>query len=312
MTNVNKMIIDKPCNIHKKKLEIEISYFDFETGKKHNEYLDPSKIKEDIILTRNSSISTGIFKLNPNLNIIIVHHGKPTHSIISLEKMPLIFKNQKIFDKVSKYKKRKLAYVFAKGVCSGRIKVLFRLNEKRNNKDVKNILKKMRELDRKLILAKDINEIMAYEGNTAKLFYKGLSKLNEEFNFKRDRFGKDIVNVLLNISRGVLRNRILTRLLIRGISPHNSFLHINHHSNNSLVFDFSEFWIPTTDKLVFYCINKGIIKKFDIDKEGRINKKGLQKICDLIDKRINVKEIDKKIDEFINYLKTGNKFSWKI
>jgi len=305
------MIIDKPCNIHKKKLEIEVSYKDFDTGKISNTYLNPNKLKEDIILTRKSSISTEIFKLKPDLNITIVNHGKPTHTIINLNKLPLILKNEQLFEKLSKYKRKKLAYIFAKSVCIGRIKTLFRLNESRNNEEIKEVLKEMRNIDKKLINFKTINELMAFEGNVAKLFYYGLSLLDDRFDFRRDRFDIGIVNVLLNFSRGILRKRILNRLILKGLNPYHSFLHKNHHSNTSLVFDFSELWLPYTDKLVFYAINKGIIKENQIDNEGRLNKKAIEDMVNLVN-RISNKEIDKKIDEFIGYLKKENKFNWKV
>ena len=61
-----------------------------------------------------------------------------------------------------------------------------------------------------------------------------------------------------------LRNKIKYRLYLNGINPYHSFLHNNHRNQESLVFDFAEFWIAYVDKLIFYSLEKGIIKEKDM------------------------------------------------
>lgn len=304
------MIIEKPCRLYKKKLEIGVGYHDLSTDKKSNIYLNPAEI-EEIVLTRPSSVSTEIFKLNPEISVLIFNRGKPTHTIISMESLPKIFKNEKLFNELTNYKKRKLMWVFCKAVCSQRIKILSRLNETRKSKVITSFLESMRELDRKLINAKSREELMGLEGNIAKRFYKSLAELNPLFNIVRNRESNDLMNVLMNYSHTILRNKVNYRIIINGLNPYHSFLHVSDGIKPSLSFDFSEFWIAYTDKLMFYALDKGVIKKRDITEEGRINMNATKKIISLINKRIPSEEIDKKIKEFISYIGGNGRFSFK-
>jgi len=306
------MIIDKSCSLYKKKLEIGVGFFDFNTKKKSNIFLNPKEVT-DIILTRSSSISSEIFKLNPNINILLFNNGKPTHTIIPINNIPKILRNEELFYKLPKYKKRKLAWIFCKGVCSNRIEVMSRLNETRNNGTIKQALEEMRVLDKKLIKAKTNNELMGIEGNIAKRFYFCLSELNNSFGVRRDRFSRDIVNVLMNLAHTILRNKIKYRLILKGLNPVHSFLHGRENRyEDYLVWDFAELWIAYVDKLIFYSLEKGIIKETGVEENGRLKEEYKNKIIKLVDERITSKEIDKKIDEFINYLKGKGRFNWKV
>jgi len=306
-------IINYPCNVKKENLGIRIKGFDFNTKENKTLLLNPTKIDEIILTKQPSSISTGIFELNPNLTISIFNRGNPSHFIIPSKNLPKILKNEELFFKLSKYKKRKLMWTFCKAVCSGRIKVLSRLNETRKNENIKEILKEMRNLDRSLINAKTRQEIMGIEGNIAKNFYFALSEMNREFAFefeRRDRRSIDVINVLMNFMHTVLRNKIQQRLILNGINPYHSFLHENHRGQPSLTFDFAEFWIAYIDKLIFYSLERGIVKKEDI-KNGRLKRASIEKCINLINLRIKNEEIDFKIKEFMGFLKGKNKFSWK-
>jgi len=304
------MIIDYPCNIHKKKLEICISFKNWDTGKNENKYFNPNEVQELILTRGNSSVSGSIFKLNPNLNIMFFSEGKPIANVLPMNKIPKILKNEELFYKLSKHKKRKLAWIFCKAVCSQRIKVISRLNETRNNEIVKQELIQMRKLDKKLSKAKTNEELMGIEGNIAKKFYFCLSNFNKLFNVKRNRFNKDIVNCLMNLSHTIIRNKIKYRLFIKGISPHHSFLHKRDNRNEDyLVWDFSEFWVAYCDKLIFYALERRIIKENDII-DGKLKMNEKNKIIKLVDKRISNEIIDNKINKFIGYLKGKNRFSW--
>jgi CRISPR-associated endonuclease Cas1 len=304
------MIITNPCSLYKKKLEIGVGFFDYNTKKKSNIFLNPMEVS-DIILTRASSISSEIFKLNPNINILLFNNGIPTHTIIPIDNLPKILKNEELFYKLSKHKKRKLAWIFCKGICSNRIEVISRLNETRNNEVVKETLKEMSELDKKLINAKEINELMGFEGNIAKKFYFCLSQFNKLFNVNRDRYNKDIVNVLMNLSHTILRNKIKYRLFLKGLNPSHSFLHGREsRCEDYLVWDFAELWIAYVDKLIFYSLEKGIIKEDSVI-EGKLNEDSKNKIIRLVDERITNEMIDEKINDFINYLKGTGRFNWK-
>jgi len=308
------MIIENPSRIRKENLRIEINSYDYKSNKKINHHIDPKDIKE-IILTKPSSISTEIFKLKPDLNIMFFNKGNLVGVINPIDNLPKILKNEELFNKLSKYKQKRLRWIFCKAVCSSRIREISRLNEIRKNKIVQEALNEMRLLDKKLIKSKSREELMGLEGNIAKIFYFCLSEFSEIWDkeFKtRDRNSRDIINCLMNFSHTILRNKIKYRLLLNGINPYHSFLHNNHRNQEYLTFDFAEFWIAYVDKLIFYSLEKGIIKITDLNKDGLLNEKAKINIIKLINKRISDDNIDKKIKQFIGYLKSKNTFNWKL
>jgi CRISPR-associated endonuclease Cas1 len=308
------MIIKNKCKIYKKKLEIVIGYYDLNKNEKKNVYYNPKDLKgKNILLTKDSSISTSIFKLQPDLSISVFDYKKKciTHTLMSLDNISEILKNEKYFYMLNSYKRKKLAYIFCKGVCTDRIKILFDLNRVRKNKKIIELLKQMRLINAKLIKSKDKKELMGYEGNIAKSFYYGLSIIDKRWNKVRDTKSKDIINILMNFAHTIIRNRILLKMIEKGINPNQGFLHDNERNETFLVFDFAELWIAYIDKLIFYAIERKIIHEEDI-KEDRLNDKAIENIITLINQRVTDEEIEKKLDEFLLYLKGVKKrLSWK-
>jgi len=277
-----------------------------------SEYLIPKDLN-DIVLTSQSSISTEIYKLNPELNITILSKGSIVASVNPANNISKIIRNERLFNSLSKYKRRKLMWTFCKAACSSKIKILSRLNEERKDDEIKTNIEKMRVLDKKLKELKSREEMMGVEGNVAKIFYSSLRKLGEEFSsdFKsRGRYESGIVNSLMNFGHTILRNKIKNRLTANNISSCHSFLHKEDGYNDTLVFDFSEFWLAQVDKIIFYSINKGIIKLDEIKKDGKLKETARLKIIELISSRIENKNIDIKIKEFKGFLKSKNNFSW--
>lgn len=308
------MIIKNQCKIYKKKLEIVIGYYDLNKNEKKNVYYNPKDLKgKNIFLTRDSSISTSIFKLQPDLSISVFDCKKKciTHVFMPLNNISDILQNEKYFHMLNSYKRKKLAYIFCKGVCTDRIKILFDLNRVRKNKEIINLLNQMRLINAKLIKSKDKKELMGYEGNIAKSFYYGLSIIDKRWSKVRDIKSKDIINILMNFAHTILRNRILLKMIEKGINPNQGFLHDNGRNETFLVFDFAELWIAYIDKLIFYAIERKIIHEKDI-KEDKLNDKAIENIITLINQRISDEEIEKKLDEFLLYLKGAKKrLSWK-
>ncbi len=300
------MIIDFSCKVRKENLRILIE------GKERNIHIDPKQIDE-LILTKKSSVTSEVYKLKEDLNIIFFSQGMPVCSMSPLNNIPKILKNEELFNKISKYKRRKLTWLFAKSVCSKRIKEISRLNEKRHNQKVKQRLEEMRRLDRELIKQKERNKIMAIEGNIAKIFYSCLKEFSTTWrdNFKmRDRNSKDIINVLMNFTHSLLRYKIKYRLMIKGINPYHSYLHKNDRNEPFLVYDFSEFWLAYIDKLIFVLIENGIIKENSVNKQGCIKEEKKKKIIEKVNQKVPEKQIDKKIEEFKGFLEGKNNISW--
>jgi CRISPR-associated endonuclease Cas1 len=305
-------IIEDKCQLKKENLGIRLYSYNFNKKEKYTEVINPKEL-DSLILIRPSTISTDIFKLNPNIQVTIFNNGNPTHLIYPINSTPKIIKNYIKLNNLSSFKKKKLGYVFCKGVCSNRIKVLSRLNEIRKNKFVSNTLKEMRILDRKLIKCKNKKEMMGLEGNIAKKFYIALNELNPQFESKRIRNSRDLSNILMNFYRTLLRTKITLRLNSFNIPLNYGFLHEKKDRNQPyLVWDFAGLWIPYIDKLVFYTIERQIIKEEDILENGRLKNDAIKKAVNLINARISNEDIDNKINQFLNYVESKGRFNWKI
>jgi len=222
---------------------------------------------------------------------------------------------------LNKTQQKKLAYIFCKAVSRKRIEVIKRFNEKRNNLLLKERLKEMRLQEKKLIKVKSIEELKSIEGNIAKHYYVCFKELlPKEIGFEsRNRDNQDVFNAVINAIHSLLRTTINQKLTIKSINTSFGFLHYQKdHNKPFLVWDFSEFWLPYTDKLAFYLVNKQIIKSNQLIKaqnnHGKwLNKKAWHSIHKIFEERISEKIIDSKIQEFIDFIeKKKNRFSWSI
>lgn len=302
-------IIEHPSELKKENLRIFSKGYDYTNSVASNHHINPNEVDE-IILTKPSSISTEIYKIKPDLNILFFSKGDLMAAVMPVDNLPTILKNEKMFSKISKYKQKKLCWTFCRAVCSSRVKIISRMNETRNIIEVKKILERMRIQNKKLNKNLPREKLMGIEGSIAKDFYGCLKIFNKEFNDtfkKRDKDSSDIVNSLMNFGHTVLRNKIKYRLFANGISPYHSFLHNNNRDQEFLTFDFAEFWIAYVDKLIFYSLEKGIIKY----KHGRLSVSTKKNIIKLINDRISEKQIDCKIKEFKEYLNGNGNFRWK-
>lgn len=313
------MILDKPTKVCLDKQEILFSEFDFANKKNVNTRVPFSQVEDLAFISDKSSVSKGALKRLQGKSVSFISKGEPTALVFWLNEHNKFFHYSKKMSELPKSKKRKLAFVFCKGVCNGRIKEIRCLNKKRQDAFLAERLKAMKELNAQLKrVYRNDAELKAIEGNIAKHFFACIRHLlpkNVGFE-ERNRFGKDLYNALLNASHGLLRQKIARHLLAIGLNPVFGFLHFqNSKSKPFLVWDFAEFWVAYLDKLCFYAVNKGIFSEADLvnAKSGNgkwLNKQGWQKLYKLMI-RVDENKIGTKAVEFCDYL-DGKKarFGW--
>ena len=331
--------ITNPCKIKKDKEEILIcetitpnnhvqkyKVDNAEQIQKITTRFKPEQIRDKTIAICNkkSSVTFQAIEMLESTEIIFIDfkNKRPTAYITPFKKVPMRMNYELKLSNMTKKEKHKYAFVFCKGVCSGRLSEARQLNIRRQNKDIDNIIKKMKLLDRQLIKCTDRTAMHGYEGNIADYYYSTFKLLlPKQCDFKqRNKSSPDLMNVMMNSAHGILRCRIQRILEMHGLNTQYGFLHYQKDKPRQpfMAWDFAEFWIPKVDKLCFYAIMKGIFKNTDLINAKTDtfshNSKWLKdsawcKLNNLL-RRITDEEIHNKIEQFENRLLDNTTFSW--
>lgn len=155
----------------------------------------------------------------------------------------------------------------AKSFIIGKVKncqvVLRRYNRNVSDNDVSENIEELKKYVIKISEAETVEQLLGYEGNSAKLYFKSLGKMvKEEFKFdKRTRRPpKDKFNCLLSLGYTLLLYEIYTAIVNKGLHPYCSFLHKIRNGHPALASDLIEEWRPTVvDSLVMNLIQTKII-----------------------------------------------------
>ena len=97
----------------------------------------------------------------------------------------------------------------------------------------------------KITNAQNIQELMGYEGQCAKLYFSGLSRcIEEKFAFKgrNRRPPKDPFNSLISLGYTILMNEIYNEIENKGLNPYFGFMHQDHEKHPTLASDMLEEW----------------------------------------------------------------------
>lgn len=123
--------------------------------------------------------------------------------------------------------------------------LLRRFNRRRDDEDVERIMRLIDEVVVDVSRAESLNELLGYEGNAAKLYFKGLSMLLPEpfkFNGRSRRPPRDPFNSLLSFGYTLLLYEIFTALSAKNLNPYLGFLHQPRRGHPSLASDLMEEW----------------------------------------------------------------------
>jgi CRISPR-associated protein Cas1 len=92
----------------------------------------------------------------------------------------------------------------------------------------------------------DVAQVMGVEGAAAGIYYRAITALlDPETGFTgRDRRSGDVVNAMTNYCSALLRETVVSGLLVAGLDPQVSFLHTPARGRPTLAFDLMEEWRP--------------------------------------------------------------------
>lgn len=155
----------------------------------------------------------------------------------------------------------------SKAFISGKVKncqvVLRRYNRNFDYDEVQENIEELKRYVIKISEAESVEQLLGYEGNSAKIYFSSLGKMvREEFKFdKRTRRPpKDKFNCLLSFGYTLLLYEIYTAIVNKGMNPYCSYLHKIRSGHPALASDLIEEWRPTiVDSLVMNLVQMKII-----------------------------------------------------
>ena len=90
-----------------------------------------------------------------------------------------------------------------------------------------------------------IEEIIGYEGQAAKFYFRGLSKCIErefQFNGRSRRPPKDEFNSMISLGYSILMNELYCKIEMKGLNPYFGFIHRDAEKHPTLASDMMEEW----------------------------------------------------------------------
>ena len=180
--------------------------------------------------------------------------------------------------------------------------VVLRRYEKSKNIQESEWAKMIKICRMKVEQTEKISEIMGYEGQAAKAYFKGLSKIiDREFIFhgRNRRPPKDEFNSMISLGYSIIMNELYGTIEEKGLNPYFGFMHTDKEKHPTLASDMMEEWRAViVDSTVMGMINGHEIHKDDfqvnMDTPGcYLTKEGMRKF---------IAKLEKKFQTEVKYL----------
>lgn len=162
------------------------------------------------------------------------------------------------------------AVELGKRILSAKIKnqsVVLRRYEKSRNIRLEEEQKMLSICRGKIENSRRIEEIIGYEGQAAKFYFRGLSKCIErefQFNGRSRRPPKDEFNSMISLGYSILMNELYCKIEMKGLNPYFGFIHRDAEKHPTLASDMMEEWRAViVDATVMSMINGHEISKED-------------------------------------------------
>lgn len=137
----------------------------------------------------------------------------------------------------------------------------------RSNDALNSIKDAINEYKQDLASARTINELMGYEANTRKEYYKMFDIiLPEPFKFvsRSMRPPKNMFNALLSFGNSLVYSTVLSEIYVTHLDPTISYLHELYDRRFSLSLDISEVFKPLlSDRVILHLLMRGEMKEDD-------------------------------------------------
>lgn len=180
--------------------------------------------------------------------------------------------------------------------------VVLRRYEKSRGIDLKEEQKMLVVCEKSLERCKSINEVIGFEGQGAKSYFKGLSQcVEEEFRFsgRTRRPPMDEFNSMISLGYSILMNEVYCKIEMKGLNPYFGFIHRDAENHPTLASDMMEEWRAViVDATAMSLINGHEIHKedfcFHTEEPGcYLERSGL---------KIFLNKLEKKLQTEVRYL----------
>jgi len=116
----------------------------------------------------------------------------------------------------------------------------------------------------------NIDQLMAIEGNIREAYYNAFDNIVNDENFAMDerskRPPKNRMNALISFGNTLLYTTVLSEIYKTHLDPRIGYLHATNFRRFTLNLDVAEVFKPIiVDRVIFYLLNKGMIKPDDFD-----------------------------------------------
>lgn len=165
-------------------------------------------------------------------------------------------------------KRLELARKFVIGAVQNIEKVLNYYNSRGVN--LSQIISNILSLKKLLYLQNDIEQLMAIEGNIREVYYNAFDLIVNKEDFEMDKRSKrppkNRINALISFGNTLLYTTVLSEIYKTHLDPRIGYLHSTNFRRFTLNLDVAEVFKPIiVDRVIFYVLNKGMIKANDFD-----------------------------------------------
>lgn len=189
----------------------------------------------------------------------------------------------------------KISKIIIKAKIKNQI-VLLRRYQRTSDVKVNEEINMMTILEKKIDGVKSIPELIGYEGNAARTYFKGLNLLVNvpgfHFNGRNRQPPKDEFNSMLSLGYSILMNEIFGAIEGRGLNPYFGFIHQDKEKHPTLASDLMEEWRSIiVDSTVMSLVNGHEISKENFTKYENsngvfIDKEGFTIFINKLEKRL--------------------------
>lgn len=180
---------------------------------------------------------------------------------------------------------------------------------KNRGKELTDVENSIDLLSSRINLCKNINELMAIEGNIRDTYYKAFDEIidNENFIFEQRtrRPPKNHLNSLISFGNSLLYVLVLGEIYKTHLDPRIGYLHTTNFRRFTLNLDVAEVFKPIIiDRIIFTLISKKMItdKDFEKDMGGIIlNEGGRKKFIEEFDKRLKTTIKHRELGRSVSY-----------
>lgn len=176
-------------------------------------------------------------------------------------------------------------------------------------KDVGSSMKIIDSIKKQIPLSKSISELMGYEGNIRKNYYKSWNKIiDQDIKFtKRVKNPPDnVINTLISFVNTLIYTKVLSEIYVTQLNPTISYLHVPGSRRFSLCLDISEVFKPIIgDRLIFSLLNKNQITEKSFTKNLNylhLTKNASATIVSELDMKLQTTIKHKELNKSVSYL----------